>query len=115
MHHGVLNDEASPRCLIVQPDPANDLDSEYKYKMTMIDFGHTTVRTQYSPREDWRWREAHSDTEEAVGQVMRRALEVDYGGGYVYTRTPYRQALQNGYMKEGDYKDRDERPMLSNV
>jgi hypothetical protein len=111
MRHGVLNDDTNVRCFIVQPDPANS-DSEYKYKLAMIDFGHTSVRAQYSPRDDWRWWQAHDDAEGAIGQIMQQTLERDHGGGYIYTMTPYSQALAKDYMNEYNYTHLHERPML---
>ncbi|KGO60983.1 hypothetical protein PEX2_099990 [Penicillium expansum] len=100
MSHRILNDDTDVRCFIVQPDPANKLESEYKFKLTMIDFGHTRFRRQYHPGEDWRWWEARDDGEGAIARVMERRLEVDHGGGYIYKRTPYRQMLVKDYMGE---------------
>lgn len=74
MSHGILNDDTNVRCFIVQPDPANTLDSEYKFKLTMIDFGHTRFRRQYHPGEDWRWWQAQDDEEGAIGVVMSMQL-----------------------------------------
>lgn len=112
MSHGILNDDTDVRCFIVQPDPANNLDSEYKFKLTMIDFGHTRFRRQYHPGEDWRWWEARDDGEGAIARVMERNLERGHGGGYVYKRTPYRQALVKDHMGEHCPQ---ERPIPRNV
>ncbi|KAJ6187573.1 hypothetical protein N7519_002481 [Penicillium mononematosum] len=104
MRHGVLNDDTNVRCFIVQPDPANDpdldLDSEYKFKLTMIDFGHTEFRRQYLPGEDWRWWEAQNDAEGAIGSIMHRRLGEVCEGVYVYEQTPYCKSLQHDYMRE---------------
>ncbi|CAG8042505.1 unnamed protein product [Penicillium nalgiovense] len=108
MHHGVLNDDTNVRCFIVQPDPANDLDSKYKFKLTMIDFGHTRFRRQYLPGEDWRWWEAQNDAEGAIGSIMHWRLGEICEGVYVYERTPYCEALQYDYMRE---ECSQERPM----
>ncbi|KAJ5208774.1 hypothetical protein N7449_003153 [Penicillium cf. viridicatum] len=112
MSHGILNDDTNVRCFIVQPDPANTLDSEYKFKLTMIDFGHTRFRRQYHPGEDWRWWQAHDDEEGAIGVVMSMQLEREQGGGYIYERTPYREALQHDYMR-GEWPK--ERPIPRDV
>lgn len=98
MSHGIINDDTQERSFIVQPDPANTLDSEYKFKMTMIDFGHTRFRRQYHPGEDWRWWQAQGDSEGAIGVVMGAQLEREQGGGYIYERTPYSEALRCDYM-----------------
>lgn len=99
MSHGIINDDTQERSFIVQSDPANTLDSEYKFKMAMIDFGHTRFRRQYHPGEDWRWWQAQVDSEGAIGAVMSMQLEKEQGGGYVYERTPYSEALQRDYMR----------------
>ncbi|KAJ5255425.1 hypothetical protein N7497_007089 [Penicillium chrysogenum] len=104
MRHGVLNDDTNVRCFIVQPDPANDpdldSDSEYKFKLAMIDFGHTRFRRQYLPGEDWRWWEAQNDAEGAIGLIMHRRLGEVYEGVYLYEETPYCKSLQHDYMRE---------------
>jgi hypothetical protein len=104
MRHGVLNDDTNVRCFIVQADPANDSDpdsdSEYKFKLTMIDFGHTRFRRQYLPGEDWRWWETQNDAEGAIGSIMHWRLGEICEGAYIYERTPYCEALQHDYMRE---------------
>ncbi|KAJ5410414.1 uncharacterized protein N7487_004773 [Penicillium crustosum] len=87
MSHGIINNDTQERSFIVQRDPTNTLDSEYKFKLTMIDFGHTRFRRQYHPGEDWRW-----------WQAQVRNWKGNKGGGYIYERTPYSEALQNDYM-----------------
>ncbi|OQE30558.1 hypothetical protein PENFLA_c003G10921 [Penicillium flavigenum] len=104
MRHGVLNDDTNVRCVIVQPDPANDSDpdsdSEYKFKLAMIDFSHTRFRRQYLPGEDWRWWEAQNDAEGTIGSIMHWRLGEICEGVYVYKRTAYCEALQHDYMRE---------------
>ncbi|CAI7598702.1 unnamed protein product [Penicillium glandicola] len=100
MRHGVLNDDVNVRCFIVQPDPSNDAESEYKFELAMIDFSHARFRRQYPPEEDWRACEALKDVEGAIGQVMEMKLKEICEGGYVYKRTPYWQALYDDYRRE---------------
>lgn len=98
--HQVVNDDVNIRSFIVQPDPANSADSEYKFKLAMIDFGHIRSRRQYPPKEDWRWWQAQQNGERAIGAVMERVLERDLGGGYVYHRTPFCESLIADYLTE---------------
>jgi hypothetical protein len=89
----MVNDDVNVRCFIVQL-------GDFRFKMRMMDFGHTRFRRHYPSEEDWRYWEAEQDGEGAVGIIMERKLAREYGGGYVYRRTPWCEALVRDYLSE---------------